>query len=343
MSSSRSDRSKRHITADPTTGRPRAAAALSPARSPSPPPRAATAALAPMGPSPRGRSRAPKPLAAAAAAAPAEPSYESPAARAKARTLEREKAEERSLLAGAGGGSLSAQHGANNVTAHLLKPLKPGADNRGYVTDKARRAIERQVKKDEKTFPSLAEAGKAGYWPAAAVNAATKGGGQYYHFSSRRSEDGYQKGADFTYTPFDGISAGKRNSAHTPRPSSPDPRSTREQLNESRYEHAHQGPFSFTGNAGSTVHAPTQANQAVDTLLEAHARQAGGALFRYDTYRASSIYAAVRQAGGSVTIQRASYMRRSAAAAAPAAVTPSSAAAAASPPTTGHGKKRPRG
>ena len=129
--------------------------------------------------------------------------------------------------------------------------------------------------------------------------------------SSRSDVDGFRSGEDFTYTENQNLSHATRTADDTPVPRSPNPFSTGEELiSETRYEKTHKGAYRFSGEPGGTVHAPTQANQVVDTNLERFvAQQPGSFIFRQDTYSTSSLWA-VRPRDDGFQLKTASYQRR---------------------------------
>jgi hypothetical protein len=215
-------------------------------------------------------------------------------------------------------GSVSNEHSSNDLSPFLEMPLKPGADDRGYVDDAPRRGMQNEITAKRVRANSLSDLGL----PSDALalrEAAHEKGKDMHTVSTRKADDGYRTGQDVTYTENTGATHDARKPADTPEPRSPNPYTTNEQLSDDgRYERAHQGAFRFSGQPGSTVHAPTQANQVIDTEMERFAAErTGGFTFRRDTYTASSMYAVQPTADGAWEMQQASYMRRRAPPAAP--------------------------
>lgn len=198
-----------------------------------------------------------------------------------------------------------------DITPSLYRPLTQGNDGRYYTSTQARREIERIIDSTARTYASEDEL------PALAqqmLQRSRSTGRSMLHFSSRTANTGYRTGQDVTYTEVTGADhSGTRTANDTPRPRSPPPMSTGEELPvpNLRYEQTHQSAYSFTGLPGSTVHAPTQANQAADTNLERFVgRSPGGFIVREDTYERSSLSAFRPTGGGRYEGRSVSYMRR---------------------------------
>ncbi|HEY9132796.1 MAG TPA: hypothetical protein VIM98_13640 [Dyella sp.] len=197
-----------------------------------------------------------------------------------------------------------------DVTPHLMAPLDPGADGRGYVEKTVRRDIERQMKSGVKKFDSLEKSNVPKFGQALRKEAA-KEGRITKQLSTRGAHDEYRSGEDHTFTEYAVRPPGKRAASDTPRPRSPSPEGSGRLSKGLRYEDAHQAAFRFTGLPGSTVHAPTQANQVVDSGMERFIEgRAGGFIHRHDTYTHSQLTAARPLKGGQWETMQASYRRR---------------------------------
>ncbi len=213
---------------------------------------------------------------------------------------------------------LSAAYGHNrptlivgDITPSLYRPLSQGNDGRYYTSTQARREIERTIASTARTY------GREDQLPDMAremLRRSRNSGRSVEHLSSRNANTGYRIGQDVTYTGVTGADhSGTRTPSDTPRPRSPAPSSTGEELPvpNLRYEQTHQSAYSFTGLPGSTVHAPTQANQVADTNLERFvSRTPGGFIVREDTYERSALTAYRPTGGGAYESLSTSYMRR---------------------------------
>lgn len=197
-----------------------------------------------------------------------------------------------------------------DITPHLMAPLDPGADGRGYVSTPVRRDIERQMQRSVKQYPSLAKSNVPSLGRALR-DEASKEGRTTKHVSTRGAHDGYRSGEDHTFTRYGVRPDGKRTSSDTPRPRSPSPDGSSRLSKGLRYEDSHQSAFRFTGLPGTTVHAPTQANQVVDSGLERFIDGHNDAfIHRQDTFTHSLITAARPIKGGQWETMQASYRRR---------------------------------
>lgn len=198
-----------------------------------------------------------------------------------------------------------------DITPSLYRALTQGNDARFYTSTEARREIERTIDSTARTYsgedelPELARE---------MLQRSRDMGRPMLHFTNRTANTGYRTGQDVTYTEVTGADhSGTRTASDTPRPRSPPPMSTGEELPvpNLRYEQTHQSAYSFTGLPGSTVHAPTQANQAADTNLERFvSRSPGGFIVREDTYERSSLTAFRPINGGGYESRSVSYRRR---------------------------------
>ena len=174
---------------------------------------------------------------------------------------------------------------SNDITPFLMLPLDPGADSRGYTSTEARNRINEKV--DQSLVSAKTLEGLNLPSPALTLRMkAHQNSKLMLSISSRSDVDGFRSGEDFTYTENQNLSHATRTADDTPAPRSPSPFSTGEELiPETRYEKTHKGAYRFSGEPGGTVHAPTQANQVVDTNLERFvAQQPGSFIFRQDTY-----------------------------------------------------------
>lgn len=196
---------------------------------------------------------------------------------------------------------------ASDITPLLMKPLDPGKNTRGYASTETRRDIERHMKGTTKSFSSLE---KSDIPPEALEmrKEADKQGISSLHLSTRGPTDRYRSGEDLTFT-SSGNSGGGRAGSDTPRPRSPPP--LKALTDDGRYEHTHQSPFRFTGLPGTTVHAPTQANQVADTNIERFiAGHKDAFMFRRDTSTHSHLTGVRVNKDGSGESQSVSYRRR---------------------------------
>ena len=199
---------------------------------------------------------------------------------------------------------------SNDITPFLMLPLDPGADSRGYTSTEARNRINEKV--DQSLVSAKTLEGLNLPSPALTLRMkAHQNSKLMLSISSRSDVDGFRSGEDFTYTENQNLSHATRTADDTPAPRSPSPFSTGEELiPETRYEKTHKGAYRFSGEPGGTVHAPTQANQVVDTNLERFvAQQPGSFIFRQDTYSTSSLWA-VRPRDDGFQLKTASYQRR---------------------------------
>jgi hypothetical protein len=281
-----------------------AAAALSPGPAASP----ASASTSPRAPS----------SSASAALAPVTPAPPSPAGaqsgrRSSARIRESGQRAVR-LLGGLADqtGRPSAGHSSNDLTPFLMLPLDPGGDGRRYTSNRARQGMKRAIKASVQKADRLEDAGLPEEALALRAQAQQRGVGAL-RVSNRHAGDGFRSGGDWTYTENRGEDhSGTRGRSDTPRPRSPDPHSTGEALtSEIRNEHSHQSAYRFTGQPGTTVHAPTQGNQVADSAHERHVGSSPGSfLVRHDDYYASSIYSARRGSDDTWEVMQSSYSRR---------------------------------
>ncbi|RDS79956.1 hypothetical protein DWU98_16085 [Dyella monticola] len=196
---------------------------------------------------------------------------------------------------------------ATDITPLLMKPLDPGKDDRGYVSTETRREIERHMESTAKPFPSLE---KSNIPPEALEmrKEANNQGKTTLQLTTRGPGDRYRSGEDLTFT-SSGSSGGGRTGNDTPRPRSPPPKQGL--TTDGRYEHTHQSPFRFTGLPGTTVHAPTQANQVADTNIERYIEGRENAfMFRRDTPTHSHLTGVRVNKDGSGETKTVSYRRR---------------------------------
>lgn len=218
---------------------------------------------------------------------------------------------------GSGGGG---DHSTNDITPFFALPMKIGGDEKEYVDTKARVGIAKAIASSAVSVPSALGPPLPGI--TASLLARATAGENPVHLSTRSRLDNFQSNADYTLTYNTGASHGARPSSATPAPKSP----TRELL-PYRHERTHQSAYRFTGLPGTTVHAPTQANQANDTVHENRvATTVGGFIMRVDTYRHSSMFSALPEGGGGYSVQHSSYARR---------VAPAAAASSAGAASTG--------
>ncbi|WP_428243249.1 hypothetical protein [Gynuella sp.] len=207
-------------------------------------------------------------------------------------------------------GTIPSGHSNVDVTPSFMRPLDPGADGRGYVSSQARSEIRKRVKQSEVTVSSLSDA-RLPTELATMYQRAQNSSSGTFQVTNRGRKDGFRSGRDLTITVNQGKNSFTRTPSDTPRPRSPHPRDTGEELPGSRYEQAHQDPFQFTGLPGHTVHAPTQGNQVVDTFHEQQAsKKTGGFVFRHDTYEASTLFSAQPTSKGGWQVLQSSYKRR---------------------------------
>ncbi|HEV7778098.1 MAG TPA: hypothetical protein VGO76_14610 [Luteibacter sp.] len=217
--------------------------------------------------------------------------------------------------AGAAGQSVSDP--SRDITPFLMVPLDPGADNRGYVSKGTRRGIERKIGSTTQTFSSLEESNLPK--PALALRKEAQSGGKtFLHKSSRNRVDGFRRGDDVTYTEsVQHTGAEKRKGSDTPAPRSPPPSDAEALWPDLRYEQAHQSAFQFTRLPGTTVHAPTQANQVADASMERFVKDADdGFIYRHDTFTHSELFAA-RKVDDKWETQSTTFRRRRSPARAP--------------------------
>lgn len=231
-------------------------------------------------------------------------------------------------------GSTSAEHSSNDLTHHFGDPLEDGKDGRGYVQDSTRRALKESIEGSRQEYPSLEKSPIPGVALKLREQAATQGRGSMY-LSSRTDTDQYRSGTDYAYTENRGIQSDKRKAKDTPEPRSPHPEGEGTALPGTRYERSHSEAHRFTNEPGHTVHAPTQANQAIDSVHENFAaKRAGSFIFQQHTYDATSTYTAQPTDSGSWLVQQSSYRRR---------ISPQGSPAASSSAPTEPPKKKVKG
>jgi hypothetical protein len=209
-------------------------------------------------------------------------------------------------------GSNTVDDKSTDLTPFLLKPLDPGNDGRGYVSTETRREMERAIKDKKRKVASLDKADL----PAPLLNLlaseqATSDG--YVHVSGRSRADSFTSGEDHTLTLNTGRqSIDKRVATDTPPPRSPNPYNTDDAIVPGlRYEQSHQSAYRFTREPGTTVFAPTQANQVADSVHERHAaKNDGGWVYRHDTYTTTRMISAKPVKGGGFVIKDSFYRRR---------------------------------
>ena len=236
-----------------------------------------------------------------------------PFKRVSVRVAQKQEAEFKKLTGAleSSSGGASDLHSKNDVTPHFLKPLDAGEDDRGYTTRPVRAAIDRQIDASMKT--KVATAGLESHIPKPLVNlmrAAVESGKTWSKVSTRKASDGYQAGEDLTVTINQQTAkVDARAASDTPLPRSPKPSQVKGFV---RHEQAHQAAHQFTHEPGSTVWAPTQGNQVVDTHMERFVAggEAGSFIARVDTYHASSLYAARLNSDGTWDTLSAFYTRR---------------------------------
>ncbi len=220
-------------------------------------------------------------------------------------------ARERRLLEELAGrtSEVSGSHTDNDVTHLFALPLSRGLDGRDYVSSDARTRINRDLEASRTQVSDLSEV-----LPPAAVSMrerATSTSRSMLRATSRNARDGYRTGEDLTYTETTGADfSGTRMPSDTPAPRSPRP-SGSEALSNTRYEQAHAADFARTGQPGTTVWAPVQGNQVVDTFHERHAgRSVGGFTYRRDTYTSRETFSAAPTGDGRWDVASSVYRRR---------------------------------
>lgn len=202
--------------------------------------------------------------------------------------------------------------GKNDLTDLMLKPLQVSSNGMGYVTSETRREINEKIEASRKTVDSLDDP----VFPEpmrAMVKHKTFQKDGVMQVTNRGPKDNFRSGEDWTITKNTGLDFGeKRTSADTPRPRSPPPQETGEELVPGgRYEKAHQAAYRFTRDPGTTIHAPTQANQVIDTSHEGFAAsKPEGLVFRRDSYESSEVYSARPAEGGKWEFQSSFSLRR---------------------------------
>jgi hypothetical protein len=284
-------------------------------RSPSPPPRSSSPELdsPPPSPGPRASTSDAHVLSPMDTPKPRKSSKWASLPKKSSDRLQQKKKDEFSELTG-----LASALGSNTVDPHsadltpfLLKPLDPGNDSRGYVSAEVRGEMKRAVKSKKRKVASLDSADL----PEAVLNMLshekTKTDG-FMHVSLRNKSDSFKSGEDHTLTINTGKeSIDKRGASDTPAPRSPNPYNTDDAIApDLRYEQSHQSAYRFTREPGTTVFAPTQANQVADTLHEEHAaKKTGGWVYRHDTYTTTRMISAKPVKDGYV-IKDSFYRRR---------------------------------
>lgn len=198
---------------------------------------------------------------------------------------------------------------AVDITPYLFRPLKEGNDGRGYVTEETRGEIKRAIKSTKRIVSAdeLHPVAKA----MLESDKVKKDGVD--HKSDRQRTDHFVSGNDYTIT----VNQGKpkidaRNANDTPPPRSPNPYNTDQALkSDLRYEKTHQSAYQFTRAPGTTVFAPTQANQAADTVHERHAaKKVGGFVFRHDTYDTTTMISGKPVGNNQYKLYESVYRRR---------------------------------
>ncbi|MDC0598476.1 hypothetical protein OAP18_01335 [Gammaproteobacteria bacterium] len=241
---------------------------------------------------------------------PSSPPYSSSLPRRSVRIIERDQRRMNALqMQASQAGIPRSGHSSNNVTPHFFSPLTMGEDFRWYTSRAARSAIRQQIERSTNTYSSLEQTGIPGSLLTLRNNSLVDHG----FLSNRHDRDYFQSGEDLSFTNFSNIDvSGTRTAQDTPRPRSPHPEETGSalQVEHGRYENAHLDPFSFTGMPGHTVHAPTQGNQAVDTVHESHAAKPGGILFRRATYGGLSNWSVLPVGNGEFEVMHSYYARR---------------------------------
>jgi hypothetical protein len=283
------------------------ARAQSPPSSPATSPRKSTdPSLSAMDPgSPKKRGRAPT-LGEMSSQAPA------PRRPPSSRVQSRKESAMTALKQSFGVTGTSSGAGKNDLTDFMLKPLQVSSNGMGYVTSETRREIKEKIEASRKTVDSLDDP----VFPApmrAMVKHKTFQETGVMQLTDRGPKDGFRSGEDWTITKNMGLDFGeKRTSADTPRPRSPPPQETGEELVPGlRYEKAHQAAYRFTRDAGTTVHAPTQANQVIDTSHEGFAAsKPEGFVFRRDNYEGSEVFSARPTDSGKWEYQSSFTLRR---------------------------------
>ncbi|MBB4870840.1 hypothetical protein [Xanthomonas euvesicatoria] len=228
--------------------------------------------------------------------------------RTSGRIAKRQEDEMQRLFGAAYGQKRRAIQG--DITHLLHLPLEIGKDGRGYTSRKARTQINNKISSTRKIYSRKEDLPDI---PKMLEKKATEKKSKHFRFSDRNSNTNFKVGSDVTYVEYTGADfAGTRMPSDTPRPRSPRPEDTGEALPvpNMRYEQTHQAAYSFTGEPGHTIHAPTQANQVADCHMEALIRGTPGAFIaREDTYERSTIWA-IRPVEEGYEGYTVSYMRR---------------------------------
>lgn len=232
----------------------------------------------------------------------------------------------------------------NNLTRLMHLPLKPGSDQRGYLTSEARAEMSKAIESSCKTgklTDILSEAETEFYREAKIQTEKQKPNGSKdntYELVGRT--DGGKKGEDWALTINDGIDrSGERGHQDTPNPLSSYPvteesgaeKKAVKAVGGQRLERAHTMAHSLTGKPGKTVWAPTTANQGIDTVHEQRVAENKDAFMVVRTnYWANATLSAVPVVPGKTgmddewKVMVSSYSRRTPVKADPAASTPAS-------------------
>lgn len=195
----------------------------------------------------------------------------------------------------------------NDLTKFMRMPLETGTDKSGKVYDiipgKMRTEIKKEIESSRVQVPTLEAAVAQGALPQQALdirNQALSEGKTFSHSSTRTDSDGFKAGLDVSFTEtiqakmHDGRKASDTPEPRSPRPTGPSAMSGPGQS----YERGHQNDFARTGQPGTTVWIPKQANQVVDTHLEGFTKgnkanpASEGFTFRVDNFESSTMYAA---------------------------------------------------
>lgn len=241
------------------------------------------------------------------------------------RLEERNDARVQGLMGKARDAGVPTSGAPHDLTPLMFRPTKTGVDGREYLDTGTRKDMQRQIDSTSAKFKDLGSS-NAPDWVKTLRHEAEQTGKTLIHATNRSATDGFRTGYDLTYTEHTGLDArGQRRPSDTPRPRSPSPHRTGEALTPTtRHEDTHQSAFQFTGLPGSTVNAPTQANQGADSHLERFIARSppGSFIARRDSYTHSHLVAVSKGPQG-VETRQASYPRRKPSASASTSTTPS--------------------